>query len=135
MRLNLEDLRIIEEEVQDIAKVKIVPLFNLNLEAKEAVSNHESRHNIVLHISLKEDGKKYRREIKVDINTSLKNKLKQKCCVYSSRTEFDDDEDMLTHDVCIGYTCEMKEFFASNEAYLECEICFNLPPPNNCVHI
>ena len=131
LKMDLNDPQEISELViPDVAKVSILPLFQIDCDCAEDYKNV-----VIMTFKLQGRAKKEREDTKVELLTAVRNTdCNQKCCVYRySIEEPPGDEEEKRFEACVGYSYEMLEYFKVDGAIFECEVCFYLSLPDNCV--
>ena len=121
--------------IPDVARVSILPLFQIDCDRVEKSKDYNYKNVVIMTFKLEGRAKKEREDTKVELLTAVRNTdCNQKCCVYRySIEEPPGEEEEKRFEVCVGYSYEMLEYFKVDGAIFECEVCFYLSLPDNCV--
>ena len=134
MSMNLEDPEDLNGNIPDVAEFNIKPFFDIDLDSAEESINCKSKNVLMITLELIERAKENYQDMKIEVLTSIRNiQHHQKCCVYEHTMK--NNMEIVRYSACVGYSYEIMEFFKSEGAILECEVCFRLPLPDNCVRL
>jgi len=121
-------------EIPDIARVSIIPLFEVDCDSAEESIPNEFKNFLVITLELEGRAKEKCDDTKVELLTAVRNiECNQKCCV--SKHSIEKPGEVERFQACVGHSYEMLEFFKVDGAIFECEVCFYLSLPDNCVRL
>ena len=121
--------------IPDVARVSILPFFEIDCDSAEESMDYEYKNVIIMLLVLEGRAKEECKDTKVELLTAVRNlEYNQKCCVYRHSIE-ELGEEEKRFEACVGYSYEMLEYFKADGAIFECEVCFHLSLPDNCVRI
>ena len=121
--------------IPDVARVSILPLFQIDCDCAEESKGYNCKNVVIMTFKLEGRAKKECEDTKVELLTAVRNTdCNQKCCVYKYSIE-EPGEEEKRFEACVGYSYEMLEYFKVDGAIFECEVCFYLSLPDNCVKL
>ena len=134
MRMNLDEPNDLNGNIPDVAEVNIEPFFDIDPDSAEESRNCKSKNMLMITLELIGRAKENYQDMKIEVLTSVRNiQHHQKCCVYEYTVK--NSPEIVQYLACVGHSYEIMEFFKSEGAILECEVCFRLPLPDNCVRL
>ena len=136
LKMDLNNPKEKELVIPDVARVSILPLFEIDYDSAEESMDYNCKNVVIMTFELQGRAKEECKDTKVELLTAVRNTgCNQKCCVYKHSIQEPPGEEENRVKVCVGYSYEMLEYFKVDGAIFECEVCFYLSLPDNCVRI